>query len=829
MLRVLGFTVVSVLFVSAASLHAQVSYSRMFGKVPRIICYASDEPSDLHIPPPEAYLSRLKSGQEAGASFGFELISAPDDQALTTAEEAGRIWASLVCSPVPIVVRVEFSDLSEPLSNGPLASTSIDNFYLADANGHLPPGWYPTALYEKLTERNRNGNLPDMTIRFNTKFNWYFGTDGEPVEQHDFLSTLLHEMAHGMGFIGALGVNEHGLGSTAVPPVVFDGFVQNIDGKTLSDTTDFPNYSTELAEALVTSPVYFRSPLAKANLNEVPRLYVPPTFNPGSSIYHLDDIYNFGPNALMTYSSYAGEVIHDPGPITVQMLWEMGWVHTFIRHDTLSDRESLADPFTVAAEIYSDTAVLTGSRYLYYSFDGFGKSDSLPMNPTANPDEYAANIPVEDYGINVSYYIQAVDTFERVYTSPAQAPSNSYSFYVGTDTIPPKIDHIPLSFVLESSDSVEIRARIWDNLGIDTAEIQYKINGVEQEPIDLDPDTLNEYSGYFVFSEGQITAGDVIRYRIRAVDASAAMHAAYAPDTGYYAISVEDVPPYVDEYENDFETGADDFLMDGFSHSKPSGFSSYALHSDHPYPSPNKDNTNYEFTAQLKIPIRLRPGDAYMQFNEIAFIEPGDPGTVWGDDNFWDYVIIEASLDGTTWFEVNEGYDCRAHQEWEDAYGPSYTWVNNQSTAVPDESDARPRLVNLLSNPVFKDGDIVFIRFRLFSDWYANGWGWMIDDLKIQGPVSTVEEYPIFEETVKIYPNPSAGTVKINLQMREDVEKLQVTLTDLFGKQILREQYIRPGSSFTRYYQLDDLPSGIYLMRIESGYQNVIRKIVITR
>ena len=102
-----------------------------------------------------------------------------------------------------------------------------------------------------------------------------------------------------------------------------------------------------------------------------------------------------------------------------------------------------------------------------------------------------------------------------------------------------------------------------------------------------------------------------------------AQNTTYHPETDYHEFEIEEIPPSVDFYENDFEEGISDFLTTEFFHDKPVGFNSFGLHSEHPYKSPNNDDTYYNFYAQLRIPIRLSSDNSFMSFDEIAYIEPG--------------------------------------------------------------------------------------------------------------------------------------------------------------------------------------------------------------
>jgi hypothetical protein len=55
--------------------------------------------------------------------------------------------------------------------------------------------------------------------------------------------------------------------------------------------------------------------------------------------------------------------------------------------------------------------------------------------------------------------------------------------------------------------------------------------------------------------------------------------------------------------------------------------------------------------------------------------------------------------------------------------------------------------------------DALMVRFRLFSDPYANGWGWVIEDLHIGPLVNNVDD--INYQPLIVYPNPGNGVIKI--------------------------------------------------------------------
>ena len=171
-------------------------------------------------------------------------------------------------------------------------------------------------------------------------------------------------------------------------------------------------------------------------------------------------------------------------------------------------------------------------------------------------------------------------------------------------------------------------------------------------------------------------------------------------------------------YVNNFDSTTTDFEGNGFTIAKETGFSSGAIHSPHPY----SDNTNNSY--QLLIPIIVASSNATLSYDDIALVEEGDPGSVFGDSNFWDYVIVEGTKDGLNWLPLLDGYDARFDPAW-------------SSGGTGDSTLFKNHIVNI--QDTFNAGDTIIIRFRLFADEATHGWGWVIDNLNIQGTPVPVE------------------------------------------------------------------------------------------
>jgi FlgD Ig-like domain/Sortilin, neurotensin receptor 3, len=204
--------------------------------------------------------------------------------------------------------------------------------------------------------------------------------------------------------------------------------------------------------------------------------------------------------------------------------------------------------------------------------------------------------------------------------------------------------------------------------------------------------------------------------------------------TGYDSVSkaVETValPDPLFAYENDFETSGSDFIGLGagtFEVTTAASFTGTALHSPHFYVNGST------LVATLAQPIQVARASAFVEYDEVALIEPGDPGTVYGDGSFWDYVIVEGSIDGVSWLPLLPGYDARDQSAWLDTYnvgGSGY------------QSLYRHRTIDL--HDTFEWNDVILLRFRLYCDNYVNAWGWAVDNLSIQvgSPTPVNEDIP---------------------------------------------------------------------------------------
>jgi hypothetical protein len=254
----------------------------------------------------------------ATATFEVTYVDFPAD-ARASFQRAVDIWARLVRSRVPIRVSATFAPLG-PDVGGMAGPSSFETDF---AGAPLARTFYPEALADALAGRRLNAG-PDIVGRFSSDTPWHFGTDPLGPDELDFTTAVLHELGHGLGFLGAARV-DGGSGSMGTPgyPVVFDRSTRTASGTALLSIRD-PH---ELAAALQGGAVVFDSPAVRAAHGGRPaELYAPAVWD-ASSYSHLDEraFPASGPDSLMTRMLVRGQAVRDPGPVAVAVLRTLGW------------------------------------------------------------------------------------------------------------------------------------------------------------------------------------------------------------------------------------------------------------------------------------------------------------------------------------------------------------------------------------------------------------------------------------------------------------------------------------------------------------------------
>lgn len=788
------------------------------------VCYASAEVHAGFVPPPVSFRYRLKSAQAGNATIEVT-YSGFTDEARNAFAYAVGIWESLIQSPVTIRMSARFS----ALGSGILGSCAPTDYLTGFDAEPVASTYYPIALAEKLSGTDLNATTADdISASFNSSLgSWYFGTDGNcPADKYDFVSVVLHEIAHGLGFTGLCYKTSTGLGAygwNLNNPGIYDRSMINASGSLLTNETLFPNFSASLLNQFQSNFVSYESKSARSAVGSYPRLYAPSTWDDGSSLYHLNENTYLpqNENSLMTPQIGKGEAVHHPGPATLAMLADMGWVTITFNHDQLTDTEDTTSPITVGARVVADAGLDSTSVAVVRSADGFATADTLRLTWSAQTDLFSTQIPVNGAG-HIGYYLLATDLQGHTVNYPRTAPASVFDVTIGPDQTAPTLAHSPVKLLLTWDQNLVIEATATDNIGIASVKIEYAPNDGAFSILPLDA-AGSAFSKTIALSG--LSDGDSVRYRLIATDLSAASLKTSVPTEGYFTVPVEGIYAAVSSYTNTFNRASRDFISTDFYIGTARGFDNGSLNSPHPYASPETADGSYNYTCLLKYPIVLQPGGV-MKFDEVVLVEPGETGVDWGSTEFYDYVIAEGSTDGqSNWLPFADGWDSNADAGWLARYNSSLTGNNSTATGLKDLF--RSRTIDLTANGNFLAGQTVFIRFRLYSDPFANGWGWAIDNLAVQDIGTDVTNPVAATEGWIFYPNPAAGQLTIEGKLPPSSGWVAISIRNSTGQIVSRNLFASPDSDVKATIDLRSLPQGIYLVSIETATgEPISRKIV---
>jgi hypothetical protein len=242
------------------------------------------------------------------------------DVAKAAIQRAIDIWSENFVSKVPVNVNVAWTKAPNSTI---LASASAKNIF-SNFNGAPDKTlYYPSALANALAGVDLDIGEPELEINVTTGDFWYYGLDGKcPSNKYDLVSVILHEMAHGLGFMSGTYYDPATRVGRFLQPTAFDAYVQLPDGRRL---VDLPSPSLEIGAALTSTLLWSGANALKANNGVKPLLFTPSVYEQGSSTSHLDEktFSNTFENSVMTPNLSAGEVFHLPGTLLLAIFEDL--------------------------------------------------------------------------------------------------------------------------------------------------------------------------------------------------------------------------------------------------------------------------------------------------------------------------------------------------------------------------------------------------------------------------------------------------------------------------------------------------------------------------
>ena len=279
-----------------------------------IYLFASDTPAKQTATP------RVFSVNLEKKSTFVPIYNNVPDVAKASIQRAIDTWSENFVSKVPINVNVTWTKAPNSTI---LASASAKNIF-SNFNGAPDKTlYYPSALANALAGVDLDIAEPELEINVTTGDFWYYGLDGKcPPSKYDLVSVILHEMAHGLGFMSGTYYDPTTKVGRFLQPTAFDAYVQVLDGRRL---VDLPSPSLEIGSALTSTLLWSGANAVKANNGVKPLLFTPSIYEQGSSVSHLDEktFSNSFENSVMTPNLGAGEVFHLPGALLLAIFEDL--------------------------------------------------------------------------------------------------------------------------------------------------------------------------------------------------------------------------------------------------------------------------------------------------------------------------------------------------------------------------------------------------------------------------------------------------------------------------------------------------------------------------
>jgi hypothetical protein len=368
-------------------------------------------------------------------------------QRLIAFQFAANIWGSFLSSSVEIRIDANFDSLACTDVSAVLGRAGTSSVHRDFAGAPLANTWFPQALANKFAGTDLFPDASDINATFNSAIGttcpfprpWYYGLDANPPGgQLDFVSVVLHELGHGLGFSSFVNL--------ATGAKLFerdDVFSRNLEdhstAKLYPEMTNAERVSaSQNAGNLhwVGAHVLEASSRLTGGVDPTGhvQMYAPSPQETGSSVSHFDTAVT--PNELM--EPFYVSPNHDIG-LTSELFQDMGWQITL--------------PTVVSAVLPSSRSVQVGASATAFATIinlGPGTAISCGIAPLTN---IAANFSYQATNPTTNAVVGSPNTPVNIASGAAQ--SFVFAF---TPTAPIAPTNLELGFICANTNRVSIVA-----------------------------------------------------------------------------------------------------------------------------------------------------------------------------------------------------------------------------------------------------------------------------------------------------------------------------------------------------------------------------------
>ena len=398
--------------------------------------------------------SRAPVGGNPGTTLG--------EQRKNVMLKAFEILGKALDSTVPINVAIQF-EAQRCIDLGNAApTTQVKGGTGGFTNAPFAGTYYPIALANKIAGKDIDPADNDVNAAFNislddvarcpSSLGWYYGYDHKEGDKDDLLGTVIHEIAHGLGFGNFVDLTTGELFMNL--PDIYTRFTldtttgkhwhEMTDAERVTSGTNEPNVVWDGPKVDAAASGFVTSGMKDGHVR------LATSFNPvsnGSSINHWAQA--TVPNLLM--EPFASSDIGDSGneiDLTVQLFEDIGW--TILKKTTTPDIKANGsdgpvtpiDDLSITVALDSGGSTGTPADWWILASTPFG----WIYLSTSVPSWTLADTPL-DIPVAIQIPLVSFSAIEIFNFSAASLPSGPYTFYFAIDTaVNGVIDSVGLAF-----------------------------------------------------------------------------------------------------------------------------------------------------------------------------------------------------------------------------------------------------------------------------------------------------------------------------------------------------------------------------------------------